>query len=145
MIQLNANARDAAHATGAHAATDLSGFGLAGHAVEMAGSSGVTLVFELGRLPLLPGAYELVKSGNKTRASTTNRQFAEPLSRIDADLDRTLLEFAFDPQTSGGLLIAVPADRAEETVRLAREGGAEATFIVGHVVEKEDVDLVLRA
>ena len=144
MISLNAIARDVAHATGAHAATDLTGFGLIGHAGEMAQSSKVALVIEVGRLPLLPGAYELAKRGYQTRASATNREFAEPMMRIEGDIEGTLLEFVFDAQTSGGLLISVPQDRADEAVRLAVEGGAAAACIVGEVAELQDASLVIR-
>jgi selenide,water dikinase len=143
MISLNAIGRDVAHRTGAHAATDLTGFGLIGHAGEMARSSGVTLVFELGKLPLLPGAYQLAQKGYKTRASATNRAFAEPMMRIEEGVEPTRLEFIFDAQTSGGMLISVPQDRADEAVRLAVEGGAEVACVVGHVVEHEEASLVI--
>ena len=144
MSQLNRAGCEAAHAVGARACTDLTGFGLAGHAGEMAQSSGVTLVLEVDRLPLLPGARELAAAGNRTRASATNRSFAEPLMRIDGRPDPVALEFAFDAQTSGGLLISVAAERAEELVRRARELGAPATCIVGSVEERRDASIVFR-
>jgi len=144
MIQLNAVGRDAARAVGATAATDITGFGLAGHASEMAQSSGVTLVVELGRLPILPGAEELARNGNQTRASATNRAFAEAHMRIEDGVDPLRLEMAFDAQTSGGLLISVRADRADELVEHARSAGAKATCVIGSVTEPEDVSLILR-
>lgn len=145
MAMLNKAAAAAAKETAATAATDITGFGLAGHASEMARSSEVTLVIELGKLPLLEGAWELAKQGNKTRASASNRSFVEPQLNIATDADALLLEFAFDAQTSGGLLISVAADRAEELVQRAQEDGATAASIIGFVDEKKEKSVSLMA
>ena len=144
MIQLNKVGSEAAQAVVAHAATDVTGFGLAGHAIEMAQSSDVSLILELHRLPILPGVDMLVRHGHKTRASATNRNFAEPLSRIEGEVDPIRLEYLFDAQTSGGLLISVAAERAMELVEGARATGAEAAGVVGRVIDKQDVSLVVR-
>jgi selenide,water dikinase len=144
MAMLNAAASQAAVAVGAKAVTDITGFGLAGHANEMALSSDVTLIIELQRLPLLPGALELAKKGNATRASATNRSYSEATLRIDADADPLLSEFVFDAQTSGGLLISVPEDRAGDLIDRAQSAGVTATCIVGYVEPKQDVSVVLR-
>ncbi len=143
MTQLNRIGRDAARATGARAATDITGFGLAGHASEVAQASGVTAVLELSRLPILPGAQALAESGYQTRASASNRSFAEPMTSIEDGADPLRQEMAFDAQTSGGLLISVDPGKADELVEHARAAGAEVTCIVGHVVERRDVSLVL--
>lgn len=143
MIQLNAIGRDAALAVGVNAMTDITGFGFAGHAAEMAQASGVTLSVQLGSLPILPGAEELARSGNRTRASVTNRAFAEPHTQIDSGSDPIRQEMAFDAQTSGGLLISVPAERADELVNQARSAGAEATCVVGSVIEKQEPAVIL--
>ena len=144
MAALNAACSAAAIAVGARASTDITGFGLAGHAGEMAQSSDVTLVIDLHRLPLLPGAEALARQGNKTRASVSNRGFAEPMLRIEGEPDPLRLEFAFDAQTSGGLLISVAEDRAEDLVARAKDAGAAATTVIGEVREKSDVSLVLQ-
>jgi len=144
MIQLNGAGSAAALATAAHAATDITGFGLAGHAGEMAQASGVTVTLELSRLPILPGVEELIRAGNQTRASASNRSFAEAQTRIAANADSLLLELVFDAQTSGGLLISVAADQADELVRQARDRGAEAACIVGSVGDREDVAVDIR-
>jgi selenide,water dikinase len=145
MVQLNAGASEAASAIGAHAATDITGFGLAGHAGEMARASGVTVALDLHRLPLLPGAMELAGRGYQTRASSSNRNYAQPDLRIDGTTDPKLVEFAFDAQTSGGLLIAVAADRAERLIEHARSAGATATCLVGEVLGQEGAAVILRA
>ncbi len=143
MIQLNKAGSEAAVECRASASTDITGFGLAGHANEMAQASGVTIRLQTDRLPLLPGAEELARRGNKTRASTTNRKFAEPTMRIEDSADPTLQEFAFDAQTSGGLLISINPDRADELVEKAKARGAENTCVVGEVNGQQDVSLIL--
>lgn len=143
MRQLNVVGRDAAISVGAKAATDITGFGLAGHAGEMALASGVTVVLELSQLPTLPGARELALRGNKTRASESNRRFSEPNMRIRGEPDETRLEFAFDAQTSGGMLISVDESRCDELIRRAHELGGTATCIVGRVLQKQDVALII--
>jgi selenide,water dikinase len=143
MAMLNAAACQAALSVGAKAATDITGFGLAGHARELADASNVTIEIELVRLPLLPGAAELAASGNKTRASATNRSFVESSLRWQGSHDAVLAEFLFDAQTSGGLLICAAADRASELVERARAGGASATTIVGRVLPRADHALVV--
>ena len=125
-----------------HAATDITGFGLAGHAGEMAQSSDVTVVIDTTRLPVLAGAAELAASGNHTRASKTNRSAVEPLMRIEQSADPSGLEMVFDAQTSGGLLISVDPSRSEELVERCCESGAEQSAIVGEVDETSDVSLV---
>jgi selenide,water dikinase len=145
MTQLNSIGCDIALTVGAHSMTDITGFGLAGHANEMAQASGVTIVLDLNGLPLLPGAEELARHGNQTRASATNRRFVEPVMRIEGSPDKTRLEFVFDAQTSGGLLISLAVDRAAELVESARTAGASAACIVGSVVSKQDASLVIRA
>ena len=122
MIQLNRIGRDAARETGAHAITDVTGFGLAGHAGEMAVASGVTFCLDVRTFPALPGAVELFRRGFKTRASRSNRQYLEPAMHLEAGIDAVRLELAFDAQTSGGLLISVAASRADELVKRARDG-----------------------
>jgi selenide,water dikinase len=144
MARLNAAGGEAAVAVGVRAATDITGFGLAGHAREMALASGVTLVIELGRLPLLPGALDLARKGNKTRASTTNRRFVETSLRIEAGADALLTEFVFDAQTSGGLLISVAEDRVGELIDRAQSAGATATCVVGHVEQRQNEAIVVR-
>jgi selenide,water dikinase len=144
MIQLNDIGRDAMIKVGAHAATDITGFGLAGHAFEMAEGSGTTLVFEVSRLPLLPATQDLARRPFLTRASRTNREYVEPGLQAEGRPDSTRVEFLYDAQTSGGLLISVPAESAEELVKTVRDRGATAACIVGEVIERTEAALLLR-
>lgn len=144
MIQLNVIGRDAARQANARAATDITGFGLAIHASEMAQASDVTIVLELDKIPILPGVEALVERGFKTRASASNREFADTLMDIEGQPEPTHLELAFDAQTSGGLLISVPVEKADSVVHHAKASGARFACIVGSVTERQGNCLVLR-
>jgi selenide,water dikinase len=145
MTQLNKIGAEAAATVGAHAATDITGFGLVGHAGEMAQASGVTIEIELSKLPLIPGVLDLVKAGYKTRASTSNRTAAEPILRIEGRPDPMLLEIAFDAQTSGGLLLSVAASEGQKLLEMVRQSGAANSELVGRVLPKQQQSLVLRS
>ena len=144
MVQLNAAGAAAMLDVGAHSATDVTGFGLAGHGYEMAEGSRVTLVIELAKLPLIPGAERLVEKRYFTRASKTNREYVEPGLRVEGKADPVRLEFFFDAQTSGGLLISVPPERADALVQQARERGATNACVIGEVAERGDAALVVK-
>jgi selenide,water dikinase len=144
MIQLNDIARDAMLEAGAHSATDITGFGLAGHAYEMAEGSQVTLVMELTQLPLLPGAEALARRPYLTRASATNASYVAAGLRMEGAVDPIRLEFFYDAQTSGGLLISVPSSNAAQLVENLRNQGAPVAVIIGEVTARTDAALVLR-
>jgi selenide,water dikinase len=144
MIQLNDVGRDAMIEARANAATDITGFGLAGHAFEMAQGSKTTLIFSLGQLPLLPGADALARKPYLTRASATNASYVAAELRKESKLDPVRLQFFYDAQTSGGLLISVPGERAQQVVDFCKGRGAAAVAIIGEVVERRDKALILR-
>jgi selenide,water dikinase len=143
MIQLNDIGRDIALEFGAHSATDITGFGLAGHALEMANGSKTTLIIDLAQLPLLPGAEAIARKPYLTRASATNAAYVAAELEMEKR-DPVRLEFFYDAQTSGGMFISLPADRAEGAVAKAREKGAAATCIIGEVVERRGKALIVR-
>ncbi len=133
MIALNDQASEAATESGAKAATDITGFGLAGHAIEMAKASNVTIRIHLDTLPLIEGALALAEPANLSGASTTNRTFCEPDTLIPGSADTKRVELAFDPQTSGGLLIAIAPDRADALLEQCHARGIAAATMVGQV------------
>jgi selenide,water dikinase len=144
MLRLNARAAELARgAGGAHGVTDITGFGLLGHAAELARNAGVRLRFDLRDLPLLPGALDYVEAGIATGGGGRNRDWlvGEGLAELGPGLDRRRLELAYDPQTSGGLLIVLPPDRAERLLALAESAG-EPMWRVGVVVEGHGIDVV---
>jgi selenide,water dikinase len=145
MIELNAAARDAFRAAGgAHAVTDVTGYGLAGHALEMAEGAGLTFEIEVSSLPIIPGAEPLAIPRFFTRASTGNREFVRDRLRVEPGVNPRLLEFAFDAQTSGGLLIAVAPENVDALVSELRVRGTSASAMVGRVTERAgDIAVVL--
>ncbi|MEO2021094.1 MAG: selenide, water dikinase SelD, partial [Pirellulaceae bacterium] len=143
MVQLNGAASRAAVSLGATAVTDITGFGLAGHAGEMAQSSGVMLSIEVSSLPLLEGALALARQGNLTRASKTNRSFSASHLTIGSGVSNELVEFAFDAQTSGGLLISISEDRAGELVARLKDEGIAAACTIGSVETLDEASIRL--
>ena len=101
---------DALHAA-VHAATDVTGFGVLGHALHLAEGSGVTLTIDTAALPLLPGAEDTLRRGIVTKAHTTNGRYVEPRLRGRDRVDDLRWLTAVDPQTSGGLLLSVAPER----------------------------------
>jgi selenide,water dikinase len=96
------------------AATDVTGFGLLGHGLEMARASGTRFVFEAAALPCLPGSVELARAGVETGGAAHNRRFVAPAMAVAEGVPAELVTIAHDPQTSGGLLAAVPPNRVDE-------------------------------
>jgi selenide,water dikinase len=144
MMALNAAAARVMRDAGIRGGTDITGFGLAGHANELAEASGVAIVLEIGKLPLLPGSEPLAEAGFFTRASKTNRDFVEPVLRREGSLDSIREEYLYDAQTSGGLLMSVPEESVNDVLaRLHREGVA-AACVIGSVAERTNANLVIR-
>lgn len=127
-----------------HSVTDITGFGLAGHAFEMAEGSGTTIVLDLERLPLLAGAAKLARKPYLTRASASNAAYVARGLRKEGKLDPVRLEFCFDAQTSGGLFISLPAEQADRLVARLHDKGITAAAVVGEVVDRQDAALILR-
>lgn len=132
MRQLNRAAAELLVAHGVRAATDATGFGLLGHGVEMAKGSGTTFVFDAAALPALGGAIDAARAGVETGGAAHNRRFVAPYLSVDADVPPELVTLAHDPQTSGGLLAAIPPSAAEGVHRALADAGVEHSP-VGHV------------
>jgi selenide,water dikinase len=114
MKTLNRAAAEALTAIGPHAVTDVTGFGLFGHGWEMADRSGARLVLEAERLPLYPGARAAADGGTRTGGDARNRAYLEGHVTVGEAVHPSLEALAYDPQTSGGLLAAVPAPAADQ-------------------------------
>lgn len=137
MCKLNAQASRAALAVGARAATDVTGFGLLGHALHIATASRVTIVIDAERVPALGGAREAWARGIRTGGADRNASYLEPLVSWGRTIEATRA-LLIDPQTSGGLLVAVPAPRVPDYLSLVPDG-----VEIGRVVAREDYGLVL--
>ncbi len=132
MRTLNRAASEVLVANGLTAATDVTGFGLLGHGLEMARASGARFVFEAEALPALPGALDLARAGVETGGAAHNRRFVANELAVGAGIPADVVTLAFDPQTSGGLLAAIDPDRVEAVVVELRNAGVDV-WRVGRV------------
>jgi len=138
MLLLNRHPSHLAREAGAHAVTDVTGFGLLGHAGELAKLSGVALVLRAGAVPVLPGAVEYARRGFLTGGGSRNRQALAEAVRVDPAVPAEVDDLLHDPQTSGGLLMAVPKRRASWLERRLKEDGFSC-WRIGHVEEGEGI------
>ena len=138
MAQLNAKAAEAMlQCREIHACTDVTGFGLLGHADEMASGSDVTIRIYSRRLPLLPGALELAEMGIIPAGAYRNRDYVMSRLSVGENVSQARLDLISDPQTSGGLLIALPMEEAGALVDALRADCPDSA-IVGTVLSKTD-------
>jgi selenide, water dikinase len=137
MIALNATASRIMCRYAVHACSDVTGFGLLGHAQEMASGSGVTIVLESASLPLLEGGPDLAEEGHLTGGCKRNRAYLQDKVTIDGAVRAGLVEVAFDPQTSGGLLIALSREDAPRLVAELHGSGVAAATIIGHATARD--------
>lgn len=124
-----------------HAVTDLTGFGLLGHASEIARLSGVRITIDMTRVPLLPGARDCARDGVRTSAHEPNRSLVSDVLTVAPTIDECALALALDPQTAGGLLIVVDAETAPKVLDDLTRANAFAVEI-GCVEEGQGVRLV---
>lgn len=125
------------------AATDITGFGLAGHALKMAKGSKVTINLKMKGVPLIGNTYSIADEGCFPGAAFRNLDFADPDTRFDDDLDYNLKMIAFDAQTSGGLLMCVPENLAETVLSDLQNTGLASSAVIGFVSEKADKYLII--
>jgi selenide,water dikinase len=140
MRTLNRAASEILVREGVLATTDVTGFGLLGHGLEMAQASGTRFVFDTTALPALPGALELARDGVETGGAAHNRRHVLPALIVADGIGPDLVTLAHDPQTSGGLLAAVTAERLAGVEAGLGEAGVEA-WRVGRVEEGSGVVL----
>ena len=117
-----------------HACTDITGFGLVGHCLEMVENADVGLEIRLQDVPLLPGALAYAEAGLKPGGLKRNREYRAPLTDIAPKMPEALVELMFDPQTSGGLLAAVPRGQADGLLAALAEAG-QPSAVIGEVTQ----------
>jgi len=132
MTTLNAVASSVARKHKVHAISDVTGFGILGHAQEMASGSGVTLVIESAKMPLLRGAPRLAEKGYITGGCKRNKDYLDDKMTIEKSIREGLVEIALDPQTSGGLLIAIAKRHAAKLLDDLHAAGVTAACEVGY-------------
>lgn len=137
MAALNKTASELMVKYAAHAATDITGFGLLGHSFEMADGSGVSLELDFYSLPLLKNVLKYAELGALTGGANANKEYLESKVHISSNLTKAQIDLLYDAQTSGGLLIALPENSAK--LLLAEAGKVnQLAIIIGRVVEKQD-------
>jgi selenide,water dikinase len=141
MTRLNADASALALEHGVQGATDITGYGLLGHGLEMAEASGVRLVIEARAIPFLRGASRYVRAGCIPGGSADNYSYFGPRVRFDAALDEYARLLLFDAQTSGGLLLSLPEARRSAFMAEAEKRGTP-TWIIGKVDAGEGIEVV---
>lgn len=137
MTELNAGACEAMLAAGAASATDVTGFGLVGHAFEIARASDVSIHIEAATVPLLAETLELARKGIVTRAYKSNLEWAGGAFRSDG-VDDTLVKVLADAQTSGGLLICIPKDRLDGLLTALADRKTKCAAVIGEVRSPTD-------
>jgi selenide, water dikinase len=133
MTTLNRPAAESMLRVGASAATDVTGFGLLGHLASMLRASGVAARVRAGLVPFLPGARDLAEAGHIAGGTRRNMEDAESITRWTADVSPAEHALLCDAQTSGGLLISIAANRADQLLDALREANTPAAAIIGDV------------
>jgi selenide, water dikinase len=139
MVQTNGRAAEILRRHGVHAATDVTGFGLIGHLVEMVRASNVDVTLAIDRVPLLDGARETVALGIFSSLQPQNLRLRRAIRDIETAAGHPSYPLLFDPQTAGGLLAAVPLAEAERCVAALRADGYAAAAVIGLVSERSAV------
>ena len=142
MATLNKTARDIMVRFGVHSCTDVTGFGLMGHSFEMAQGSGCTIHIQTGKVPYHPEALELASMGLIPAGAYRNREYAQAGAAVRSGISLAMEDILYDPQTSGGLLFALPEEEAQSCLTELRQAIPDAS-IIGYVTEKEDSCIIL--
>jgi selenide, water dikinase len=121
-----------------HAATDVTGFGLAGHGFEMAVASKIRLEIKMDNLPIMREALEMYRKGMTTGSNKHNRNLVDHHMIFKKVFRKEQEEILFDPQTSGGLMVALPESQGEGLIKALHGGGVDEARIIGHVKGLED-------
>ena len=137
LTTLNKKPAEIMQAFDIHAATDVTGFGIAGHGLEMVQDSAITLEIQIEALPTMDEALEMYRKGMTTGVNANNRQMVETALKIDSSLPPWHQEIVFDPQTNGGLLVSVPEDQSGDLLRVLHGEGIQSAAIIGRVTEQQ--------
>lgn len=144
MATLNAGAARAMAQVGANACTDITGFGFLGHLREMAVNSGVDVEVEVPSVPFLPRARELASQGVVPAGAYRNKEHVRPFLEIQGEVTGVTEDLLCDPQTSGGLLLAVSEDRKDDMMAALLREGVQRSRVVGRVLKRGTGKIILR-
>ena len=143
MATLNAVAAKVAEGFTVHACTDITGFGLSGHVYEMAAGSKVAITIDSAALPLLPDAVEAASMGLVPGGAYANRSYLTTVTFAE-NVPEAVRDICFDPQTSGGLLFAVPAREADQLVLALHSAGVASASKIGHITNEGSGEIYVR-
>ena len=143
MKLLNKSAAEVMKKYNIKGATDVTGFGLAGHALKMAKASNVSVKLAMKQAPLIKQTYSLVDAGCIPGAAFRNLEYAENNSSFAPDLDYNLKMIAFDAQTSGGLLMSAPYDKADDIISDLHKSGLTSAIIIGEIFTQQEHPLII--
>jgi len=144
MTTLNRKASELMLTVDVHACTDVTGFGLLGHACEMIEGTDVGMLIHADAVPYFPEAKDYAEMGMVPGGTTRNRDFRIKMVDIDKNISKVMVDILFDPQTSGGLLMSVPAADAELLLKRMRQEGVVDAAIIGEVVSKPRGRIVVK-
>ena len=142
MTTLNKYAKDAAEKVGVNGCTDITGFGLLGHGLEMASASQVSLKIDHNKIPLIKGALKYAQMGLVPKGTYSNEQYIGNRVKFADYIERNMVDILFDPQTSGGLLVSVTEDKVDALLQELKNTPTEYA-VIGEVVEKQDHLLIV--
>ncbi len=140
MGRLNQAASELAVEFGLHGGTDVTGYSLLGHGMEMAQASGISLYFDYAKIPFVNGAYRYAEMWTFPGGASDNRLHYAPHIRFAETIDETKQMLLFDPQTSGGLLLGIPAEKVKAFLRRAREIN-QAVWVIGEAVKGTGIEV----
>jgi selenide,water dikinase len=144
MTTLNQKASEIMQEIGVHACTDITGFGLLGHAAEMIEGTGVGMVIYANSVPIFPEAKEMAGMGMIPGGLNRNRDYRKSIVKMDNDVDGIMADILFDPQTSGGLLMSVPAEKASILLERLREARISGASIIGEVTRETKGKIIVK-
>jgi len=139
MATLNKAAAEGAASVGIHAATDVTGFALLGHAIEMADGAGLGLELNIDALPVLDGAWDMLEQGVAPGATRRNLEYFGSRVEWGSGVSDVQKQLVGDPQTSGGLLLAVDAAKVDDLVAALNEAGALSSAVVGRLTKESGI------
>ncbi len=129
---------------GAHACTDITGFGFLGHACEMVEDTDVGMVIYSAKVPFFPEAKEFAEAGILPGGLYRNRDFRINMVDFDPNVPAYMADILFDPQTSGGLLISISPEKAQPLLRKLRQNGVADAAIIGEVVSEPQGRIIVK-
>jgi len=144
MAALNRDAARIMNDYPVHACTDITGFGLLGHIAEMIIDSPFGVRLASKNIPIIPGTFDYAGMGLVPAGAYKNREFRECMVDFSPAVDRILQDVLFDPQTSGGLLICVERDRADDLLRELKKKGIKDSAIIGEVLSKPKATIIVK-